>query len=590
MQIFKRQVAAPNTMWERKCQTERLLWRDPELRTVSITYDTNMSSAHAEALIENQTVTHLNIFNWALGCAIINMCALTRAPLLHLSITGCQIQDISFLNKSSFAKTLRSVDLSSNGIRDFSPLKRFTSLKSVDISCNPVRTLWFLKNLPVLEKLDFSSISYSQGAIGSAIRAPEELFAALKGLSTELRSLKCANTSFPGCALKYLVPLKNLQKLNIGSNNLRNVRALRGKNFKFLNISFNKIASLTPLRGSRIENLICESCFSCDFDSQSQNKQGGILCDILHIRDLKKLVFDGNSRGFLPFEMPDLSSLSCLTHLDLSFCHFKSFTFLNGMNQLSHLAINNNEPNSLAGIQTLTSLKTLEANWSVIKDVDACYLSQLKNLENLSLYGNPITKIPDLSALSSLTRLDLSSCAIGASFGGANATNDYPCPVPKSLKMLHLGNNKLRTIEPFAGLTELTHFYFDDNLVEDISCVRNLTQLIVLKCGHNPIRIIPDLSPLSGLENFNMEGVEVNNLDFLRGNISLRHVVAEVAVENLEGGRGGCRGAEALQNHMQLTSVDLSSRFHSLICTVYNGDNLFFRYTTLFSLLLPFLT
>ena len=142
---------------------------------------------------------------------------------------------------------------------------------------------------------------------------------------------------------------------------------------------------------------------------------------------------------------------------------------------------------SLAGMQNLTSLRTLTLDGNSVSDIDP--LSGLTSLSFLSLSSNSISDIAPLSSLTDLTFLSLNS-------------------------------NSISDIGPLSGLTSLTFLFLDINSISNISPLSGLTSLADLNLGFNPN--VVDIQPL--LDN---PGLAVGDrVDLMGTSVSCQDVAA----------------------------------------------------------------
>ena len=143
---------------------------------------------------------------------------------------------------------------------------------------------------------------------------------------------------------------------------------------------------------------------------------------------------------------------------------------------------------SLAGIQNLTNLTSLDLDSNRITDIGA--LSGLTGLTNLRLSANSITDISALSGLRNLTqlRLELNSVTdIGALRELTNLTS------------LGLDRNSITDVTALNGLTNLTELRLQLNSVADISPLDALENLTLLQLHWNSITDVGALSGLTSL-------------------------------------------------------------------------------------------
>ena len=115
-------------------------------------------------------------------------------------------------------------------------------------------------------------------------------------------------------------------------------------------------------------------------------------------------------------------------------------------------------------------------------------LAKLTHLDSAILVGNSITKIPDLSAATNLTALEV--------YKNGLTNLDGLETVSKTLTHLNFGDNKVASLPPEAsGFTNLRHIDGRNNLLTDIDELKGITTLQEVFLDNNQIA---SLEPLRG--------------------------------------------------------------------------------------------
>jgi internalin A len=125
----------------------------------------------------------------------------------------------------------------------------------------------------------------------------------------------------------------------------------------------------------------------------------------------------------------------------------------------------------------VTSLVLDHAN---IEDLSG--LQMFTNLQHLSLRGNAIQVVPDLSQLTQLRSLDLGDNQIKQLKG-----------LPTGLQSLLLDQNHLRRLTALTGLSQLRLLDFSANQVGALPALTQLTSLETLVCDNNHLASLPTL-------------------------------------------------------------------------------------------------
>ena len=136
----------------------------------------------------------------------------------------------------------------------------------------------------------------------------------------------------------------------------------------------------------------------------------------------------------------------------------------------------------------------------------------LTSLARLSVLGNRLTALPDLSDLTSLTHL--------WAFG--NKLSSLPdLSGLTSLTKLSVNGNELSSLPDLSGLTSLTHLSAYDNKLSSLPDLSDLTSLTHLWVFGNELSSLPDLSDLASLSRLYAHNNDLTALPDLSGNSRL---------------------------------------------------------------------
>lgn len=310
-------------------------------------------------------------------------------------------------------------------------------------------------------------------------------------------------------------------------------------NLRVLNISglriekgFNQIATL-----NKLEALIASNC------GLSTLSNGGVSV-LKNAIDLKLLdlsnnnftslvsVFDEDviyhklSEVYLQSNnLTDISSLSNAPLLSvLSLANngltTEDLSAVTDFKFLKYLSIADNQIDSLTPIKNMTRLEELRAQNNKISDLNA--LSLMKRLKALYLGENDIsckyttggteTNVRYLSYLPNLEILYLNDNRIDDVEVLQNLTK---------LKALNVSNNTIQSLAPISEATDLVELYAENNEIESFNFVQKLTKLKKLLLAGNTgtyeSSINAYLSGLTELESLTLSGKKLKSLSFLSG-------------------------------------------------------------------------
>ncbi|MDE0142879.1 MAG: fibronectin type III domain-containing protein [Caldilineaceae bacterium] len=229
----------------------------------------------------------------------------------------------------------------------------------------------------------------------------------------------------------------------------------------------------------------------------------GPVPDLSALSNLTELILAHNR---LSGPIPDLSALSNLTELALT--HNRLSGPIPDLNTLSNLESLSLGDNDLSGpIPDLNTLSNLKFLWLGNNDLSGPIpdLSALSNLQSLDFSRNDLSgPIPDLSALSNLISLDFSRNDLSGEIPDLSAHTD--------LAWLFLSHNRLSgEIPDLSAHTDLTWLDLSHNQlsgpVPDLSAHTDLTRLIL---SHN--QLSGTVFALNHLSNLNTLDLSHNQL------------------------------------------------------------------------------
>ena len=201
---------------------------------------------------------------------------------------------------------------------------------------------------------------------------------------------------------------------------------INGKSSKLCHITAEEVESLVALCPD-LEELSLDYCYMDDYEP---------LGALTKLKTLKLRRCNENGKGNPIEDIDWVEDLKALTYLHLG----------------------HNEISDLQPLEKLKNLTRLNLSYNDLEDEDLESLSELTDLNELSLYG--LSKLTDVSPLASLTKLTY----------------------------LHLGyNKKLKNIKPLTELPKLKSLRINKSSISDISYFKNFPALQRLDISGCPI-------------------------------------------------------------------------------------------------------
>ena len=177
---------------------------------------------------------------------------------------------------------------------------------------------------------------------------------------------------------------------------------------------------------------------------------------------------------------------------------------LSNLDDLESLSLSNNEISSITTLRNLSNLRYLDLESNNISNISP--ISNLNNLEVLTLSSNEISDFEPLSQIASLSELNLSELDIDNLDFIDNLVN---------LNDLNLAFNSIQDISNLSNLINLKSLDLGDNNISDISNLKDLTLLTSLDLKNNSIKNISELSNLTELRYLNLDNNKISDVSSL---------------------------------------------------------------------------
>lgn len=199
-----------------------------------------------------------------------------------------------------------------------------------------------------------------------------------------------------------------------------------------------------------------------------------------------------------PQKIKDIEKLTQLQKIDLS---SKNLDVLNNiefsnLNSLTHIDFSNNQMNHMNNLLICTSLTYLNLDNNNITIIPS-NISDLQNLEFLSVAHNRLSSVNSLNSLSNLQTLNLSN----------NSSLNSSIELPISLTSLNLSNTMISSTIGLNLLVNLEIFKMKETQITSIDDITNLSNLTTIDVSFNNITSVNlDSNPtnLNNLQTLNL--------------------------------------------------------------------------------------
>lgn len=333
---------------------------------------------------------------------------------------------------------LEHLNIGLNGARDITPLANLKKLKMLEAHQNNIEDLSALKEMKELNIVNLSNNKLTDKAVEGVFEKSKDLQILLlhnnkltkSDFAKKLTSLAALDLS--SNKIESVKALKNLklQSLSLSNNSIKDITPLTGKSFDEFNISQNPLTNVSDLDeiqttdsdaynfvvsvnhpASRTIKLPFKDCTQVSFSKEDLDKYGsfnlksGTLTLKKDLKEDVKLKFSmknskflGSHQGTLEISLEDILGREADVHMQEQKIVFHDKAFEQAI--LSSVTHENKDYITMGEASIVTSLDLRNKSLKDIRDI--AYFS---NLEHVNVSGNQITNISSLAKLSKLKTL-----------------------------------------------------------------------------------------------------------------------------------------------------------------------------------------
>ena len=289
--------------------------------------------------------------------------------------------------------------------------------------------------------------------------------------------------------VRHLQQLEYLDSSNRGTTNLTGLE--HATNLRDLRIAQNPIEDLSPIANlTQLEEL--------HFWHDPPRSTNLDLSPLAKLTKLRVVALSGNGIT----DINPLADLQRLTHLYLEQNNIDDVSPLADLQRLTHLYVQRNNIDDISPLADLQHLIQLNVERNNIDDISP--FVDLVSLQGLHISQNPIT---DLTPIANLIELE----DLGFWHFPAHSSSLDLSPLTNltNLEVLSLQGNGITDISPLVGLVNLRHLHIIDNYISDITSLEHAGNLTELYISQNRIT---DIRPLASLINLHTLHITDNQI------------------------------------------------------------------------------
>ena len=433
---------------------------------------------------------------------------LMDSSVSSLVLSGTKLKEDDLQSIAGLTR-LESLGISDCGIRDIGFLSNVTGLTFLQISDNSVRDLSPIAGMKHLKTLyiDNNPITdltplYGLGALRTL---------SMKGIIVESKALAELREALPNCSIYADEPEETVSEIKLGGRTFRT-------DVTELNLGGLGITDISALRA-------CADLEKLDLrDNDIED-----LSPLVELPKLKWLCLWNNKVE----DIYPLLSLSAMEYLDVDGNEISDISVLEYLPHLQEVWLNGNPVTNFTPLRTLKELTRLGLAETGMKDEDLELLMELTELKELNIKGNKeltagtfdklcealpeceidhdkllyAVRFGDKEFRSDLKRID----ADGLNVDDLSALKDFT-----ELQILSLKGNHISDITPLQELTALQELRLDGSSVSDLAPLSELKALQILSLAHNDVAVLTPLAGCSALRELNLNGNAISDLSALR--------------------------------------------------------------------------
>ena len=393
--------------------------------------------------------------------------------LTELNLQNCKIEDLKFIEKNT---NLINLNLNNNNIKDISSISNLTKLQSLYLSGNKI------ENISALESLSKLMNAYLDNNYINDI--------------SPIGQLK---------ELKYLDITKN--PINVNSNTFTETTEKLKNNGCNIRADEEDKSEIVKFKDEKLKQKIIEKGYDANKDNEITINEMKQIYN-LEISDYNNLITDISELKYAT----NLSSLS----INLDCTDISAIEDLTNLTSLSITNNGKNKINDIKALSNLTNLKYLSLIETNISNIEA--LKNLTKLTNLSITSNLSEKndngVKDISILSNLKELE------HLSIRGNSVVDITPIKDLENLKSIDFYNNKIENIssmQEWKSIKNITYIWLNKNNIKDISTLQqimkkaeSITDLSLYDNNIEDISVIKELKKLNNFSSLFLGSLEYN--------------------------------------------------------------------------------
>ena len=282
--------------------------------------------------------------------------------------------------------------------------------------------------------------------------------------------------------------------------------------------------------------------------------------DLARLPYLQSLTICGSTAP----NLEGMQGLTQLTQLTMQGCSVSAVDLLiiASLPKLEKLALTDCGLSSIENLSALRTLTHLDLSNNSIRDLSA--LSFLSKLLELDLSHNALNNLNALSSLSGLNKLNVSYNSLSSIVPLASCTG---------LKELNISNNTISALTGIEGLTTLTKLDASFNSLADVQELAACTELTQLDLSSNSLTDITSLNVLTKLQYFSFNRNEVVTLPAWGTGCALVTIDGSYnKIKNISGLAGYGQLNTVLMDYNKISSVNALSSCHNLIKVSVYGN------------------
>lgn len=217
------------------------------------------------------------------------------------------------------------------------------------------------------------------------------------------------------------------------------------------------------------------------------------------------------------------------------------------------------------------NFKLLDKNYRIDPNATELTVKDMEQLQSLGI-RSPFDEDFNFIEFKSIKGLEFAKNLETLTISGNpdDSSNSFQDITPlkdlKKLKLLRLSHNAIKDVSPLKDLSSLEKLYISHNKIEDVSPLNNLTNLTQLDFARNKVEDISAIKDLVKLDTFDINGNKIEDISVIKNFPELKFLSAkENKIKDISALKNNLKLEVLYLNQNQIETVDVINNLTKLV-------------------------